>query len=71
MSEYAIKPLDASTWDAFERLAEKGHFREHSPGPGSTPPGMPSTWAAWADVEERAPLQGPFPGSTSLYPRWL
>src|SRR5213076_1580500 len=23
MSEYAIKPLDASTWDAFARLAEK------------------------------------------------
>ena len=31
-----------------------------SPSPGSTPPGMPSTWAAWADVEERAPLQGAF-----------
>ena len=23
MSAYTIKPLDASTWDAFERLAEK------------------------------------------------
>ena len=23
MSEYVTKPLDASTWDAFARLAEK------------------------------------------------
>ena len=35
-----------------------GVIPEHSRMRGSTPPGMPSTWAAWADVEERAPLQG-------------
>ena len=44
MSEYAIKPLDASTWDAFARLAEK-----HSGV------GFGGCWCTWFHSREGRP----------------
>jgi hypothetical protein len=54
MSEYAIKPLDASTWDAFARLAEKHNGM-----------GFGGCWCTWfhsrvgrPEGDKRPPLEG-------------
>src|SRR6188768_3766659 len=54
MSAYTIKPLDASTWDAFERLAEKHNGM-----------GFGGCWCTWfhsrigkARGRKRPPLEG-------------
>ena len=44
MSEYAIKPLDASTWDAFARLAEKHNGM-----------GFGGCWCTWFHTREGRP----------------
>ena len=44
MSEYAIRPLDASTWDAFARLAEKHNGM-----------GFGGCWCTWFHSREGRP----------------
>jgi GNAT superfamily N-acetyltransferase len=74
MSEYAIKPLDASTWDAFARLVEKHngcgfggcwctwfHSREGRPEGERAAPGRSVSFA-------RATLMRP--SSLMATPRW-